>query len=324
MNEAQNHAAGLLTGDRQSLMTGRCELHLRLRTLKWGSLGVALILAACSLDSGGLSASTGGGASDGSSGAREAGANDGGRSGGLDAGATDAGEAGGSGGNDAGVGGGGAEIDGSTGADSGASGGASGGGGVIGEGGSGGAGPAEPPYAPVYRIAVRVHRGESDLSDSELEGVLLELNHIWWSQAGICFEVDVVSHNQPLSTGFDIWFVDNDSEYADGVEPDGKYYGAHAIIILDWPPLASANPAVAYPAARSAAHSLGHGLSLLDQPCADCDGLLMRPEAKGYQLLAGPPASANEHQAARQAAAGLALKDTTQLHCAPPNVDVDD
>ena len=37
--------------------------------------------------------------------------------------------------------------------------------------------------------------------------MLAEINDIWWSQAGICFEIQTVAHDELLPGGFDLWFV---------------------------------------------------------------------------------------------------------------------
>ena len=61
---------------------------------------------------------------------------------------------------------------------------------------------ADPPFSTVYRIALRVHRGDSALTDDELSAVLDEMNWIWWSQAAICFEIEVVSDEQTMQDRF--------------------------------------------------------------------------------------------------------------------------
>src|SRR5436190_8345921 len=48
---------------------------------------------------------------------------------------------------------------------------------------------AGPGRTPVYRINLRVHRGRSNLPAAELRKALEEMNSIWWSQAGVCFEI---------------------------------------------------------------------------------------------------------------------------------------
>src|SRR6476620_11764077 len=48
---------------------------------------------------------------------------------------------------------------------------------------------AAPGQTPVYRIKLRVHNGQTTLPVAELRKSLEEMNAIWWSQAGVCFEI---------------------------------------------------------------------------------------------------------------------------------------
>src|SRR5438105_4606794 len=48
---------------------------------------------------------------------------------------------------------------------------------------------AAPGQTPVYRIKLRVHNGQTTLTAAELRKSLEEMNSIWWSQAGVCFEI---------------------------------------------------------------------------------------------------------------------------------------
>src|SRR6185503_15166045 len=96
-------------------------------------------------------------------------------------------------------------------------------------------------------------------SDTTLLAVLGEMNQIWLSQAGICFEINIVTHDQTQSTGFDIWFVPS---VPDPPGVNGVYKGDHDIWSRDNPSLSSAPNPVRNPAARTSAHELGHGLTL--------------------------------------------------------------
>src|SRR5215470_20033419 len=60
---------------------------------------------------------------------------------------------------------------------------------------------------PVYRIKLRVHNGQSTLPADDLRESLEEMNSIWSSQAGICFEITNTRDDARSVDGFDIWFV---------------------------------------------------------------------------------------------------------------------
>src|SRR5207249_3138124 len=64
-----------------------------------------------------------------------------------------------------------------------------------------------PGQTPVYRINLRVHNGHSTLPVADLRSSLEELNFIWWSQAGVCFEIMSSKGDTTAADGFDIWFV---------------------------------------------------------------------------------------------------------------------
>lgn len=166
--------------------------------------------------------------------------------------------------------------------------------------------PGDLPFDPLYRIAVRVHVGESGMSDDTLLDVLDEMNLIWRSQAAVCFEFEVVEHDTIMTDGFDMWFKPSVGS------PNGYYSGDHDIHVRDVPNLNSApNPAM-LPAARTAAHELGHGLTLdHDQ---NSDDYLMRSGTYGWQI------PQYQIDAARARAAQKALPDTTPLDCADPTL----
>src|SRR5262245_26855903 len=66
---------------------------------------------------------------------------------------------------------------------------------------------AAPGQTPVYRIKLRVHNGQTTLPVAELRKSLEEMNYIWWSQAGVCFEITSTKDDATAPEGFDIWFV---------------------------------------------------------------------------------------------------------------------
>ena len=164
--------------------------------------------------------------------------------------------------------------------------------------------PTDLPYDPLYRIAVRVHVGESTMSDDTLLDVLSEMNFIWRSQAAVCFEFEVVEHDTVMTDGFDMWFKPEIGA------PNGYYTSDHDIAVRDVPNLSSApNPAM-NAAARTAAHELGHGLTL--EHDQNSDDYLMRSGTYGWQL------PQYQLDASRNRAAVKALADTTLPDCDEP------
>ena len=162
-----------------------------------------------------------------------------------------------------------------------------------------------PTLLPVYRIKLRVHVANSRRSPQEFESILAEINKIWQTQAGICFENQIVKHDTPLADGLDMWFSPDIGGY------NGYYDGEH-IQMCDTPVLAhAANPARSS-AARTAAHELGHALDLRHRQ--DSDENLMRSRTYGWQL------NAQEILHARETAAEIAIKDTFPFNCGPPKI----
>jgi hypothetical protein len=166
--------------------------------------------------------------------------------------------------------------------------------------------PPQPPYTPVYRIKLLVHLRKSGRKPQEFGPIFTEINEIWWSQAGICFEIHAVDHDTPLDDGLDMWF----SPYIGGL--NGSYDGVN-IQMTDNPDLEWAPHPARSSAARTAAHELGHAFDLRHRQ--DSDDNLMRSKTYGWQL------NRQEVEIARGAASDMALEDRTPLRCGPPRID---
>ena len=165
----------------------------------------------------------------------------------------------------------------------------------------------DPVVEPVYRIPLRVHLGQSGRSPADFKVMLEEINRIWLDQAGICFEMQIVLDDEPLERGMDIWFL---PILPGGAEMNGYYRDDHYIQVRDTPILGPASHPACYPAARTAAHEFGHGLSLFHRQ--DSDDNLMRSKTLGWQL------NSREVQEARKAAVQKAMPDTAPGRCKEP------
>jgi hypothetical protein len=176
--------------------------------------------------------------------------------------------------------------------------------------------PVLPPFQRVHRIPLRVHRGDSGLSASQIAKVLEEVNRIWWTQAAVCFEAEITSDATPRKDGFDLSF--HRSTLGCATKANGVYCGDHDVHTLDMPSLGAADNAqwdTEQDAARTSAHELGHGLRLEHfNGFADSNDSLMSSGRQGFKL------HATEISTARARAAQMALPDTSPAFCAAPTL----
>ena len=165
-------------------------------------------------------------------------------------------------------------------------------------------------FTPVYRIPLRIHLTRSKRLPENWTPILQEINMIWLSQAGICFEMHTVSHDKILSNGLDLWF--------DATIPhwNGYYRDEHDIHVLDTPDLNPADRPARSPAARTAAHELGHALNLSHNQNSDDN--LMRSKTYGWQL------HPHEVEIARQNARIIALADLAPVQCSSIEIHNDE
>ncbi len=170
-----------------------------------------------------------------------------------------------------------------------------------------------PGQTPVYRINLRVHNGHTTLPVADLRSLLEEINFIWWSQAGVCFEITSTKDDTMAPDGFDIWFV---PDVPDPPGANGVYKGDHNIWSRDYPNLAPASHPVTHRAARTGAHEIGHGLTLRHyNGYADSADSLMSSGTLGWHLRNF------QIQAARTRAQQKAIPDPTPTNCGAPQVN---
>lgn len=179
--------------------------------------------------------------------------------------------------------------------------------GVPGDGESpAGAVSSEEIHGPVYRIPLRVHIGTSGRPAPDFVNMLDEINEIWLSQAGICFEGELVSHDRMRDDGLDIWFM---PRLGSGDEWNGLFENDHDIRVRDVPILRPAAHPARDPAARTAAHEFGHALGLPHRQ--DSDDNLMRSKSYGWRL------GEAEALSARRAASFKGVADAATGRCSP-------
>ena len=172
---------------------------------------------------------------------------------------------------------------------------------------------AAPGQTPVYRIKLRVHNGQTSLPVAELRKSLEQMNSIWWSQAGVCFEITSTKDDARAPEGFDIWFV---PEVPDPPGVNGAYKGDHDIWSRDYPNLMPAPNPVTQRAARTSAHELGHGLTLRHyNGYPESPDSLMSSGTLGWRL------HDFQIQAARARAQQKANPDTRPTNCSAPQVN---
>jgi hypothetical protein len=161
-----------------------------------------------------------------------------------------------------------------------------------------------PPFTPALQIPLRVHRGDSGLSGAQLASVLEEMNAIWWTQAAICFEIEIVKNDEPRRDGFDLWF--HRKTLGCNTTANGVFCGDHDVHSLDAPSLGRADDAawnVRQAPARTAAHELGHGLNLQHyNGFADSNDSLMSSGRQGFKLHASELETARRRAQSKGAA----------------------
>jgi hypothetical protein len=147
----------------------------------------------------------------------------------------------------------------------------------------------------------------------DLRSSLEEMNFIWWSQAGVCFEITSTKDNATAADGFDIWFV---PDVPDPPGVNGVYKGDHEIWSRDYPRLSPAPNPVTHRSARTSAHELGHGLTLSHYDgYPDSPADLMSSGTLGWHL------NDFQVQAARIRAQRKAIPDTTPTACGPARIN---
>jgi hypothetical protein len=158
---------------------------------------------------------------------------------------------------------------------------------------------------PVLRIPLRIHLGKSAWRPVDFVPVAEEISGIWLTQAGICFETEIVLHDLTEDAGFDLWF---EPVLKERPAFNGLFNDEHDIHVRDVPILDPAKSPAQSPTARTAAHEMGHALGLRHRQ--DSNENLMRSKTYGWQL------NEDEIRRARMAAEKKALPDRKPVQCA--------
>lgn len=145
---------------------------------------------------------------------------------------------------------------------------------------------AQDQFATMLTLPVRVHlmrsemhdRLQTTLSEADVHGVFQEVNSIW-AQAGIRFELGVISPLQALDLPAKRWLVRDrdwvksviptsgfssnaiDVCFVKDMGPNGFFYG-EPVVVCENPDYTKVKNGAKNPVARVAAHEFGHVLGL--------------------------------------------------------------